>query len=516
MKMNLHQSRVLAVGATLFVGMCAYGQSLVDQAVAAGRGYIRANAASYGLSNPDRDLQVRTVRQQRGQFTVRFDQYYQGVRVFEGEAIAHVNNGAVTVTSALRGNINVSVRPNISAQAAEALALRTLGARGDANATSALEILPKGSRSPMDFLVWHVVVNLDNDVDQPGNWDFFIDAQSGLTLWSFNSLKTETATGHTMYSGDVTLSVTLSGGQYSLVDPLRGGGNETRDANNRRFGKGTIITSPTASFGNGQHDSSDPDTAGADAAYGVAATWDYYAGMFGRDGIDANGRKTYSKVHYSRGYENAFWSDSCFCMTYGDGRSFFFPLVSVDVTGHELSHGVMAAEANLTYSGESGGLNESNSDIFGTMVEFAQNNPLDTPDYWIGERIMQDNWPGGVYTETVALRYMDDPHKDGTSPACWSPTLGSLDVHYSSGPNNHMYYLLSHGGTSKCNGQVVSGVGNDKAARIWYEAISNHMTASTNYAGARTAALAAAAVLYGNGSAEQNAVAAAFAAINVN
>jgi Zn-dependent metalloprotease len=77
-----------------------------------------------------------------------------------------------------------------------------------------------------------------------------------------------------------------------------------------------------------------------------------------------------------------------------------------------------------------------------------------------------------------------------------------------------MFYLLAHGGTSKCNGQIVDGIGNDKAARIWYDAVTNRMTASTNYHGARTAALAAAAALYG--SAEQNAVAAAFSAINVD
>jgi len=88
-------------------------------------------------------------------------------------------------------------------------------------------------------------------------------------------------------------------------------------------------------------------------------------------------------------------------------------------------------------------------------------------------------------------------------------------VHYSSGPNNHMFYLLANGGTSRCNNAVVAGIGNDKAARIWYRAITDFMTASTSYHGARTAALNAAASLYGAGSAEYNAVAAAYAAINV-
>lgn len=124
-----------------------------------------------------------------------------------------------------------------------------------------------------------------------------------------------------------------------------------------------------------------------------------------------------------------------------------------------------------------------------------------------------------------ALRYMDDPTKDGASPACWSSGIGSLNVHYSSGPNNHMFYLLSQtAGTptfSKCDPtKSVTGIGRDKAARIWYKAISDYMTPSTNYAGARVAALLAAASLYpdsnGSHSPEYNAVAAAFSAINVN
>jgi Zn-dependent metalloprotease len=111
---------------------------------------------------------------------------------------------------------------------------------------------------------------------------------------------------------------------------------------------------------------------------------------------------------------------------------------------------------------------------------------------------------------------MDDPAKDGRSPACWYSGVGSLNVHYSSGPNNHMYYLLSNGGTSRCNSQVVTGIGNDRAARVWYKAISDYMTSSTDYHGARTAALNAATTLYGAGSTEYNAVNAAFAGINVH
>jgi Zn-dependent metalloprotease len=203
-------------------------------------------------------------------------------------------------------------------------------------------------------------------------------------------------------------------------------------------------------------------------------------------------------------------------MTFGDGASFFYPLVTLDIVAHEMTHGVTASEADLTYSGESGGLNESTSDIFGTMVEFFANNAVDTPEYWVGEKAIRSNYPGGTYTQNSALRYMDHPSQDGNSVNCWFPGIGSLDVHHSSGQSNHMFYLLAEGGSSVCNGNVVNGIGRDKAAGIWYVALTDFMTPSTNYAQARVAALNAAVALYGLRSAEYNATAAAFAAINVN
>jgi Zn-dependent metalloprotease len=116
---------------------------------------------------------------------------------------------------------------------------------------------------------------------------------------------------------------------------------------------------------------------------------------------------------------------------------------------------------------------------------------------------------------------MYNPALDGRSANCWSKQTGSLDVHYSSGVGNHFFYLLSQGSggspsSPTCNGSSVSGIGLSAAERIWYRALTVYMTSSTNYAGARTATLAAASDLYGAGSAERAAVAAAWSAVNVN
>jgi Zn-dependent metalloprotease len=245
-----------------------------------------------------------------------------------------------------------------------------------------------------------------------------------------------------------------------------------------------------------------------------------------RNGIANDGKGAYNAVHHGRNYVNAYWSDSCFCMTYGDGDGVTYgPLVDLDVAGHEMSHGVTARTAALTYSGESGGLNEANSDIMGTMVEFYANNSQDVGDYLVGEEIYIANVPGSANHK--ALRYMFNPIKDGASPNCYASNLGSLDVHYSSGVANHFFFLLAEGSGSvtyngvnhtspTCNGSSINGIGRADAAAIWYKATSTIMTSNTNYAGARAATLSAATSMFGAGSTQANAVAAAWSAVGVN
>ena len=223
-------------------------------------------------------------------------------------------------------------------------------------------------------------------------------------------------------------------------------------------------------------------------------------------------------MHYGKNYVNAFWDGTK--MTYGDGDGTNYgPLVSLDVAGHEMSHGVTENTAGLTYSGESGGLNEATSDIFGTMVEFYATNANDPGDYLIGEEF--------DLKKHVGLRRMDNPASDGSSLNCWSSNAKNVDVHYSSGIGNHFFYLLAEGSGAKtingvahnsptCNGSTVTGIGRAAAQKIWYRALTVYMTSSTNYKGARTATLNAARDLYGAGSTQYIAVAAAWSAVSVS
>ncbi|MGW3669538.1 M4 family metallopeptidase, partial [Streptomyces sp. NPDC005141] len=358
-----------------------------------------------------------------------------------------------------------------------------------------------------------VVGGLQDD-GTPNELHVITDAATGKKLYEYQAIKN--GIGNTQYSGQVTLTTTQSGSTYTLNDGARGA-HKTYNLNRGTSGTGTLFSQTSDTWGNGT--TSNAATAGADAHYGAAETWDFYKNTFGRSGIKNNGVGAYSRVHYGNAYVNAFWDDGCFCMTYGDGSGNADPLTSLDVAGHEMSHGVTSNTAGLNYSGESGGLNEATSDIFGTGVEFYANNSSDVGDYLIGEKI-------DINGDGTPLRYMDKPSKDGGSKDSWYSGVGNVDVHYSSGVANHFFYLLSEGSGAKVingvsynsptsDGLPVTGIGRDKALQIWYRALTTKFVSTTNYAAARTGTLAAAGELYGTTSAEYTAVQNAWAAVNV-
>ena len=458
---------------------------------------------------------------------VRLDRFYRGLKVVGGDMVVHsAASGRLSgVSQTLRTPLSLRVTPGVTKARALTRALAAAPAHSRQAGASTLVVDALAGRPRLAWATHTVGRYADGT---PSRLTTYVHARTGTVLQQVEGIMTDSGTGNTLYSGTVPLDVTKSGTTYQLKNSgtLRGG-TYTTDMNNKSdsifcqyFGSGcsagTQITSTTTTFGNGTN--SNRASAGADAQYGSNETWDYYQATFGRNGIFGTGKGSYNRVHYGSGYVNAFWDGTK--MTYGDGDGTSYgPLVSLDVAGHEMSHGVTENTAGLTYSGESGGLNEATSDIFGTMVEFYANNANDPGDYLIGEEFDLKNH--------VGFRRMDNPASDGSSLNCWSSSAGNVDVHYSSGIGNHFFYLLAMGSGAKtlngvsynsptCNGSTVTGIGNTAAAAIWYRALTVYMTSSTNYAGARTATLNAAKDLYGAGSANYNAVAAAWSAVNVN
>lgn len=263
----------------------------------------------------------------------------------------------------------------------------------------------------------------------------------------------------------------------------------------------------------GQGANSDVDV---NAAYdNTGSAYEAYFNFWGRDSYDNSDAQLTSTVHYSTNYCNAFWNGSQ--MVYGDGSgSSCLPLArSVDVTAHELTHAVTENESGLIYGGESGGLNESMSDIFGAFVEAwvdgGKTGPL---------AVSNDTWLVGEDVLPPATRYMCDPaadgSADGSSADYWTSSVGNVDVHYSSGVSNLAFCLLTRGGTHPRGKSTVNvpAIGMDKAIRLFYWANTNSLGPSSNFLAARNATVDGATAL-GYDQATKDAVSAAWAAVGV-
>ncbi|MFD7610820.1 M4 family metallopeptidase [Streptomyces sp. NPDC059828] len=474
-----------------------------------------ATAKELGLTAQEK-LVVRDVAQDRdGTTHTRYERTYAGLPVLGGDLVVAETKAGKTESvikaspSALK---NVGTTADVAPATAVKQAVSAARAEGSKNTTAdraPRKVVWMGQGKPV--LAYETVVGGLQHDGTPNELHVVTDAATGKKLFEWQAINT--GTGNTQYSGQVTLGTAPS---YTLTDTTRGN-HKTYNLNRGTSGTGTLFSGADDIWGDGT--ASNMETAGADAHYGAALTWDYYKNVQGRNGIKGDGVGAYSRVHYSSGYVNAFWSDSCFCMTYGDGSGNAKPLTSIDVAAHEMTHGVTANTAKLVYSGESGGLNEATSDIFAAAVEFYANNAQDKGDYLVGEKI-------DINGDGTPLRYMDKPSKDGASKDAWYSGLGGIDVHYSSGPANHWYYLLSEGSGAKTingvnydsptsDGLPVTGIGRDKASLIWFKALTTKFNSTTNYAAARTGTIAVATELYGATSAETQAVTNAWAGINV-
>ncbi|MEU0884855.1 M4 family metallopeptidase [Lentzea sp. NPDC005914] len=485
-----------ALAATGTLGASAAPQQAVNPLLAAAE-QAGTISTALGLSGGEQLVPRDVVRDADGTSHLRFDRTLNGLKVFGGDVVVTQKAGRLT---------------NVAKASEASLAGLDTSAPVAAQADSKLVVFAF-DRAPV--LAWESVKHSVNEDQTPSELHTFTDVKTGETLLSYDDIHVAEGTGQSTFSGTVALNTTQSGSTFQLKDPARG--NQAVNNLNNSSGNGTLFTDADNKWGNGTY--TDKATAGVDAAFGAAKTWDYYKNVHGRNGIKNNGVGALSKVHYGNNYSNAFWNDSCFCMTYGDGTSNQHPLTSLDVAAHEMSHGVTSATAGLVYSGESGGLNEATSDIFGSTTEFYAANSADVGDYLIGEKI-------NIRGDGKPLRYMDKPSKDGRSLDYWSSTAGNVDVHYSSGIANHFFYLLSEGSGQKtingvaydsptADGQPVTGITRAKAEKIWYRALTTKFTSSTKYAAARTGTLAAAADLYGASSPEYAAVNRAWAAVNV-
>jgi bacillolysin len=318
----------------------------------------------------------------------------------------------------------------------------------------------------------------------------FVDATTGKILDEQNLICTTDvpATALTKFSGTQSMTCDQNGSIYRLRETQRGLGIDTYNMQNTTTYSSTDFTNTSSSW-----TSTGFDQAATDAHWGAEKTYDYYWTQHSRNSVNNNGYKLLSYVHYMVGYTNAFWDGQR--MTYGDGNGGSLKIfTTLDICGHEITHGVTGNSAGLNYSNESGALNESFSDIFGTCIE-----NYGRPGNW--------NWKIGedMTNSGNGLRNMSNPNLFG-DPDTYMGTnyyTGTADnggVHTNSGVSNYWFYLLTMGGSGTndlSNAYSVSGLGITAASKIAYRALTVYFTATTNFTNARNLTIQAAKDIYG-------------------
>ena len=494
-------------------------------------GILRDRAAQRAIGNPDEYVVKRVEIDDLKMAHTHVQQRIGGVPVWEGEAIVHLeSDGALSrITDDLKVGIALETKPNLTAGDALFTAKRLYaGSRFITEEPTVDLYIYRGH--DRDHLAYRVEMPRLDGTEETAIPVYFIDAHTGEKVFEYNNL--QAGSGNSLYSGTVTIDTSSSGSTFYMEDLTRRMG--TFNMNNT--GNTSTGTGGTQSRYSGADDvwSATNERAGVDAHYGARWTYDYFKNIHGRNGINGNNGPgttaaaansgislVSSRVHFGSGYNNAFWYNNQ--MSYGDGNgTSFSPLVTLDIAGHEMTHGVTQYTSNLTYANESGALNESMSDVFGAMVEsYARGGVINADTWKIGEQCYTPSNGTGD-----ALRYMDNPHAAGNGGYTsdddpdhyaerYTGTGDSGGVHINSGIGNKAFYLAVVGGTHHRSGVTVTGTGASNASRIWYRALTVYMTSGTNFSGARTATLNAATDLFGNGSAPYNSTAQAWCAVGV-
>ncbi|MFN8252376.1 MAG: M4 family metallopeptidase [Ferruginibacter sp.] len=471
----------------------------------------------------------------------RYQQKLNGIPVENAVYIMHVKGGALTMQNGQWVKdfpSGLVASPVLSAEAALSSAKKFVGAKTYKWELASEEAFlkreqndPAASFYPKAELVYYsgeeavvpselrLAYKLDIYAQLPLSRQIvYVDAVTGKVLGRRELIHTTNATGTavTAYSGTQTITTDFTGSTYRLRETGRGNGINTYDMRlaGTNYAAAVDFTDADNSWNNVN---ANKDQYATDGHWGTEKTYDYYFSKFNRNSVDNAGFALNSYVHTNLvafGYGNninAFWDGSR--MTYGDGgtsgTTTYTPLTALDVCGHEITHGVTERTSNLTYSGQSGAMNEGFSDIFGTAIEFYAKGA--SGNWMIGENI------------GAAFRNMSNPNQfsqpDTYLGTYWyTGTADNGGVHTNSGVLNFWFYLLSQGGSGTNDigsAYTVTGIGIDAAAAIAYRTNTVYLTASSNYANARTYAIQSATDLYGAGSAQVIATTNAWYAVGI-
>jgi Zn-dependent metalloprotease len=527
--------------------------------------YLNIAGEVLKMKSPAQEFAIKTSEtDELGHTHVRLQQMWKGVPVHAAEAILHKKDGAFHLFNGrFYPTPNLpDVKPVISGENAAGIALAHAGNFApvknlldwekqfvQTEQTSAnLTIYHPGKKVGGERLAWHVVVvpNL------AARYSYFVDAKTGEVLnhynelcqlsWHLNRDREHQHTEKCTHAPNEPLAVASpaplppdgpaeadandlfgisrhihtyqKSNVYYLIDASR-----TMFKSNQSIfpneAVGVILTvdalntSPENNNFAADHITSSNNvwnnSKAVSAHYNAAKSYEYFKNTFNRESINAQGGNILSFINVAEsdgsGMDNAFWNGAA--MFYGNGnQGFKAPLCkSLDVTGHELTHGVVQSTSNLEYYGESGALNESFADVFGAMI--------DRDDWRMGEDVVNP-----IFFPTGALRDLSNPHNGGSSlnDNGWQPAhyaeryTGEEDnagVHINSGIPNKAFFLIASN----------ASVGKDKAEQIYYRALTKYLVKSSQFVDCRNAVVQSATDLYGAAAAD--AANAAFDAVGI-
>ncbi len=460
---------------------------------------LQQRKGRYGIRNAEAEFRmIEAMKDGRGFMDVRLAQMHNGVEVFGGQLITHLNEQ--NALRAVSGRMFEEARINTTAKIDETQAIESAKAAlqhtGEfAEEPSArLVILPhrimKNDKTATGATLVYLVKLMVEQGAKAGEHQFFISARDGSVVWKINARNSAFGVGGSLYSGVVELNVDFNPNTgFTLRDPDRGHSEVFDSLDNSSTDFATSFGPKTPAAWGNVGDASNRETVAVDALFGLEKAWDYFLSTHGRWGTDGIGAGVEMFVHYvhpndlginggSGATNNAYGGQNRLYFGNGDGTA-FGPLVSLDIIAHEYTHCLLddlLPDDGFIYSGESGAVDESFADIFGTAVEFytASINGRE-PDYLIGEDCITPNTTGD------ALRDMQTPTNFGQPDHYDNRYTGADDnggVHTNSGIMNHVYYLLSEGGTHS-QGTFVPSIGRGVVEYIFYNALARWLTPSS-------------------------------------
>lgn len=367
---------------------------------------------------------VRAVTLPNGQQRIRYEQTWQGIPVWGQVLVADQAQGGQVnqVSGTMLRKIDADLTgPAVALSASDAARQARSGAKGSNEQVKLFVMQDETGQARLVYLVSWLAAS-----KEPSRPFVMIDAQTGSELKRWEGINHKDATGP---GGNVKTGKYFYGadfGPLQVDDNCRMTGTNVDTLNMNHGTTGGAIHQFTCPE-NTVKEINDAYSPLNDAHYFGNVVFDMYRNWYNTAPLSF---KLKMRVHYSRNYENAFWDGSQ--MTFGDGATTFYPLVSLDVAAHEVSHGFTEQNSGLVYSGQSGGINEAFSDMAGEAAEYYMKG---SNDWLVGAQIFKGNG---------SLRYFEDPARDGKSIGHASDYYDGIDVHHSSGVYNRAFYLLAN------------------------------------------------------------------------